>query len=445
MYDLIVIGGGPGGYIAAARAGARGGKVLLIEKEERLGGVCLNRGCIPTKALLNSAKIYHKSQNSSQLGVSVSGATYNLEKAMDWKAKVVARLTKGVAYQMKRNNVTVVHGFAKIKERNTVVANDREYRCNNLIIATGSSPASLAIPGSNSDHVLTSDEILEIEQLPQKLVIVGGGFIGLEFASYFSMFGTSVTVIEMLPEILPDLDRDLSSQLRKSMPECTFITAARVEEIDQTHLYYSKNGERYNCEADTVLIAVGRIPNTKGIGLENIDLDVNRKGISVNEKMQTNIPNIYAVGDVTGKSLLAHAAHRMGEVAVNVMLGDDDRMRYHAIPWIVYSNPEIACVGITEEQAKRENREIKVATLQLQANGRFVAEHGSEKGLCKVIVDAQSDALIGVAIIGGSNSEIIYGAAAMIEAELRVKDIREIVFPHPTVSEIIKDTLWELN
>ena len=352
-YDLIVIGAGPSGYLAAERAGARGKKVLLIEKDEQLGGVCLNRGCIPTKTLLNSAKIYYKSKNSTQFGVSVSEVKYDLQKAMEWKNRVVSTLTKGVAYQMKRHNVTVINGFGKIIDRNTILVDKQKNKCNNIIIATGSSSFNIPIPGTDLNHVLDSDKILEIDHLPKKIVIIGGGVIGLEFASYFSMLGISVTVIEMLPEILPNFDKDISSLLKKSMNTCTFITGAKVEKIDQTYVYYSKNGEKLNCEADTVLIAVGRTPNTSGIGLENINLDFDRNGIKVDEKMRTNIPNVYAIGDVNGKSLLAHSAYRMGEVAVNVMFGDNDRMRYHAIPWIVYSNPEISGVGITEEQAKK--------------------------------------------------------------------------------------------
>lgn len=444
-FDIIIIGAGPGGYLAAERAGMRGEKVLLIEKDDQLGGVCLNRGCIPTKALLNTAKILHKAQHSTTFGINVTDARYDLHRAMAWKKQVVATLTKGVDYQMKKHHVMVVHGHGQIKDRNAVLVDDVEYKCQHLIIATGSSPSKPSVPGIELNHVMTSDEILEIDKIPGKLVVIGGGVIGLEFASLFSMLGTKVTVIEMLPEILPNFDKDLAMQLRKAMDKCHFITNARVIKIDQKTVSYSKNDEQFNVETDVVLIATGRTPNLTGYGLENLNLDLSRTGIRVDEKMRTNIPNVYAIGDVNGKSLLAHSAYRMGEVAVNVICGDEDRMRYNAIPWIVYSDPEISCVGITADQAQKENRVVKTASLQLRANGRFLAEHGNDRGLCKVIVDAQTDALIGVSILGGNNSEIIYGAAAMIEAELRVKDIKDIIFPHPTISEIIKDTIWELN
>ena len=441
IFDVVIIGAGPGGYLAAQRAGAKGKKTLLIDKDKNLGGVCLNRGCIPTKTLLNSAKIFHTSQNSQRFGVSVSKAEYDIEKAMEWKNKIVSILTKGVAYQMKRHKVTVITGRAKIIDRNTVTVQEEIYRTNNIIIASGSSPSKLPIPGIKKTHVLTSDEILNIKQLPSKLAIIGGGVIGLEFASYFSLLGISVTVLEMLPEILPGFDKDISSLLRKSINKCDFKTEVTVNKIDDKNVYYVKDGNEESIPVDMVLIAVGRTPNVSNLGLKKNNIDFDQNGIKVNEKMQTNLPGVYAVGDVTGKSLLAHSAYRMGEVAVNVMFGESDHMRYQAIPWVVYTYPELSGVGLTEEAAREQGRKIKVKSLQMRVNGRFLAEHGSENGICKVIVDSESGILLGVTILGGVNSEIIYGAAAMIEAELRVKDIKEIIFPHPTVSEIIKDTI----
>lgn len=445
QYDLIVIGAGPGGYLAAERAGALGKRTLIIEKDRSLGGVCLNRGCIPTKALLNSAKIFYSAQHSEHLGVSISGAEYDLKKAMEWKAKAVSTLTKGVAYQMKRQNVDVVNGVGKIVKRNLVLVGSEEYEGNNIIVATGSSPIRLAIPGADKQQVMTSDELLEINRLPENLVIIGGGVIGIEFASYFSMLGTMVSVIELLPEILPNFDKDIGALMRASLKNCNFITGAEVVSIENGGVRFRKDGKEDALPADVVLQAVGRKPNVENIGLEEINVEFDRKGIEVNEKMQTNIPNVYAVGDVTGKSLLAHSAYRMGEVAVNNMFLRKDRMRYNAIPWVVYSYPELSGVGLTEDEAKKGGRNVRVGTLQMRANGRFVSEHGSEKGICKVVVDADSEVLLGVTLLGSYSSEIVYGAAAMIEAEFRVKDIKEVIFPHPTVSEIIRDTLWEMN
>ncbi len=444
IYDLIVIGAGPGGYLAAERAGAMGKKVLLIEKDNRLGGVCLNRGCIPTKTLLNSAKIYHKAQHSEMFGVSVSDARYDFQKAMTWKDKVVDLMTRGVAYQMKRHNVETLTGKAEFIDRNMVEVDGEKYSGENIIIASGSSPAKLPVEGIEKKHVITSDEIFNISKPPENLVIIGGGVIGLEFASYFTMIGVKVIVLEMLPEILPNVDDEIARTLRTSLKDVNILTGAEVRKIENDRVVYVEKGKEQFCKADMVLLAVGRKPNVDGLGLQKINLQYDRKGIEVNERMQTNIPNIYAVGDVTGKSLLAHSAYRMGEAAVNVMFGSDDRMRYHAVPWAIYTDPELAGVGLSEEEAINRGYNIKTKTMQLRANGRFYAEHGNEKGLCKVIVDADTDLLLGLFLLGGASSEIIHSAAVMIEAELRVKDIKEIIFPHPTVSEAVKDILWEL-
>jgi dihydrolipoamide dehydrogenase len=340
--------------------------------------------------------------------------------------------------------VEVKTGTAKILDRNTISVQDEILKTDHILIATGSSPSKLTIPGSDKSHVLSSDGILNITKLPKQLAIIGGGVIGVEFASYFSLLGVSVTVIEMLPEILPFFDTDVSSFLRKSMKKCSFITGATVTKIDDQNVFYTRGDVQESIPADTVLIAVGRTPNVSNLGLEKNNIEFDRNGIIVNDKMQTNIPGVYAVGDVTGKSLLAHSAYRMGEVAVNVMFGESDHMRYQAIPWVVYSYPELSGVGLTEKVARDRDRKIKVQSMQMRANGRFLAEHSNENGICKVIVDSESEVLLGITLLGGVNSEIIHGAAAMIEAELRVKDIKDIIFPHPTVSEIIKDTIWEM-
>ncbi len=443
-YDLIIIGAGPGGYLTAERAGHKGKNVLIIEKEKRLGGVCLNKGCIPTKTLLNSAKIYYKAQNSESYGVTVSDAEYDFDKAMQWKGKVVDLMTRGVAYQMKRFNVDVIEGIAEIVSKDSITVNGKEYSAENIIIATGSSPAKIPIEGIDLPHVITSDDVFNITQPPKNLVIIGGGVIGLEFASYFSMIGVNVTVLEMLPEVIPNVDAEIAKLLRTSLKGCNILTGVKASRIEKDKVIYTQNGKEISCDADMVLLAVGRTPNVEGLGLDKINLEFSKKGIVVNDKMQTNIPNVYAVGDVTGKSLLAHSAYRMGEVAVNTMFGGSDRMRYNAVPWAIYTNPELSGVGLTENEAKEKGYNVRTASIQLRANGRFYAEHGNEKGICKVVVDADTDLLLGVFLLGGISSEIIHSAAIMIESELRVKDIKEIIFPHPTVSEAIKDTLWEL-
>jgi dihydrolipoamide dehydrogenase len=446
MVDLIVIGGGPGGYVAAERAGALGKKVLMIEKSH-LGGVCLNEGCIPTKTLLNSAKLYKNATNSESFGVKVEGASFDLNTAMNWKQKVIDTLRKGIAFKMKHHNVEVINGNGKLINKNTVDVDGTTYQAKNIIIATGSSPFVPPIPGADQDHVVTSTGILNIEELPKKIAIVGGGVIGMEFASFFNSVGVEVEVYEMLPKIIPFMDQDLMKLLTSSMKKVKVITEAKVTSIGKNNISYEHKGESKQSDADVVLMSVGRTPNTTGLGLEDLNIEFDRSGIRVDDKMCTNIPGIYAIGDVNGKSLLAHSASRMGEVAVAHMFERRPMtMRYHAIPWVVYTNPEIAGCGITETQAKEQNIPVETASLPMKASGRFLAENGlGAKGLCKVIVHAETRALLGVHMIGGVCSEMIAQAATAIEAELRVQDLQEVVFPHPSVSEIIKDTIFEIQ
>lgn len=447
MYDLIIIGGGPGGYLAAERAGALGKRVLLIE-QRRLGGVCLNEGCIPTKTLINAAKIYAHARDAARFGVVVEGARFDLAAAMAWKQKTVDTLVRGVEYQMRRHKVEVVEGTGVLAGGKRVRVGEELYEGRNIIIATGSQAAALPIPGVRGEGggppVLTSSELLEITELPRRLAVIGGGVIGMEFASLFSHLGCEVEVIEMLDRIVPVMDGEISRLLSKELEGITYHLKARVEAVDRDGVHFTDSeGKTQTVAADAVLMAVGRRPNVEGIGLEEAGVDFDRKGIRVDEAMRTNLPDIYAVGDVTGRSLLAHTAYRMGEVAVNCMFGSPDRMRYTAVPWVVYTLPEASGCGLTEEQARAEGRRVKTAKLQMRANGRFIAENGAAGGLCKLVVDEESERLLGVHLLGGVNSEIIYGAAAMIESELRVKEMKEIIFPHPSVSEIIRDTLWE--
>ena len=443
-YDLVILGGGPGGYRAAERAGAQGKSVLLIEKEH-LGGVCLNHGCIPTKTLLHSAKLFRHGREGGQYGVHFEGARFDLPEAMKWKGQVIDTLRKGIAYQMKRFNVTVVNGSGTFVDRNTLRVGEETYHGNSVIIATGSSPAIIPIPGHDRSEVVTSREILEIDTLPASIVIIGGGVIGMEFASFFSNLDVKVHVIEMLDEIVPVLDGEIAKALRKACSGVEFVLGARVEKIDDDGVHFSRNGEAGVIAGDTVLMSVGRRPNVAGIGLENVGLDILKTGIRVDEHMRTNLPGVYAVGDVTGRSLLAHSAYRMADVAVSNLVGGGSQMRYHAVPSVVYTMPEAASCGLTQEDAEKAGKEVRTANLPMRANGRFLAEFGREPGFCKVVVDAKTDVLLGVHMFGGLCSELIFGAAMMIEAELRVQDVKDIVFPHPTVSEILPDTLWELG
>ena len=470
-FDLAVVGGGPGGYVAAERAAARGLRTALVERDH-LGGVCLNSGCIPTKTLIHSAKLLQQAHHGAAYGVSVEGARYDLGAAMAWKATVTERLRSGVAGLMERHGVTVEAGTARLTGRGRLTVDGRELGARNIIIATGSRAARPPIPGADLPHVVDSTGALQLEQLPTRVVIVGGGYIGMEFASYFHAVGVDVVVVEMLEEILQGVDGDIVRQLKSALPEVVWHLGARVSAINASGVSLeTPAGERQEA-ADLVLLATGRVPNATELGLEAVGALFNRRGITVDEFMRTNVAGVYAVGDVTGRSLLAHAASRMGEVAADAIAGarpGSNRMRYHAVPWVVYTLPEIAGVGLSEEAARASGRRVRVARMPLAANGRFLAEHlapaaagGSgaaeaaaatapvraqptPRGVVKVIVDADSHALLGVHMIGTPASEIIFGAATMIEAELRVEELREIVFPHPTVSEALRDVLWEVQ
>lgn len=444
QYDVVILGGGPGGYRAAERARARGLTVALIEKAG-LGGVCLHRGCIPTKTLLHSAKLFRHAQEGATFGVRAEGVSYDYAAAARWRDKVVETMHAGVQHQMKRHGVHVVQEEGRLVAPTAVETKGGVYEGKAVIIATGSSPARPPIPGADSPAVVTSDEALALETLPERIAIIGGGVIGMEFASYFSTVGVEVHVVEMLEEICPVLDRDVSAGLRKALDGVTYHLGATVSGIDKSGVTFERSGGKSErIDADTVLLATGRSANVSALSAEEIGLAADRRGVTVDEKMRTNLPGLYAVGDVTGMSMLAHSAYRMADVAVKNIAGVESRMRYEAVPWVVYTLPEAAGCGLTEAGAARAGVEIESATIPLRANGRFFAEHGRAPGFCKVLVEKRSRTLRGVHMLGEGCSELIFGAAAMIEAELRVEEIREIVFPHPTVSETMQDAVWEL-
>ncbi|MCU0857976.1 MAG: dihydrolipoyl dehydrogenase [Pontiellaceae bacterium] len=443
MYDMIIIGAGPGGYVMAARAGYLGKKVLLIEKD-LLGGVCLNCGCIPTKTLLNSAKHYVHAKEAPGFGVLTGEVTFDLCKAMAWKTEVIETLRAGIGFMMKKNKVDVLTGTARLLGPGRVQVGDTVYEGVNVVIATGASPLVPPIPGSDQPHVMTSTEILNINRMPETLTVIGGGVIGVEFAGFFSSLGVKVDVIELLEEIIPFMDRVQAREFRRAVKDkINFNLGCKVTAIDGHDVKFTDaKGEQKSIQADIVLMSVGRVPNLGNMGFEDAGLDFDRHGIKVDEQMRTNLPGVYAIGDVTGLSQLAHSAARMGDVALHTICGQPDHFRRNAIPWIVYSLPEAAGCGLTEEQAQADGYSIETASLPLTMSGRFLAENGKRgPGSVKIVKDAGTDLLLGVHLLGAGVSEMIYGAAVMIESGLRVKDIREIVFPHPTVGEVIRDTM----
>lgn len=450
MIDLLIIGGGPAGYVAAERAGHKGLNVVLFEKKT-LGGVCLNEGCIPTKTMLYSAKTYENALHGDKYGVFAENVRFEYDRIVSRKNKVVRKLVAGVKTKMKVNNVNVIEGEAVITGRSDkgieVTCNGEAYLGVNLLICTGSEASVPPIPGLKEagDVILTNREILALKEQPQNLVVIGGGVIGMEFASFYNSLGSKVTVIEMLPEILGNNDLEITAMSRDIFVKkgIEFHLNAKVVQVDGNKVLFERNGETHTVEGDKILLSVGRRANTQGFGLENIGVELHKGGIKVDEKMRTNVPNVFAAGDVTGFSLLAHTASREGEVVVNNLTGKNDVMRYNAIPGVVYINPEIAGVGETEESAKAKNIAYKVAKLPMAYAGRFVAENEGGVGLCKVLVGEKYGEVIGVHMIGNPSSEMIYGACMAIEQEMTLDEMKEVVFPHPTVSEIFKEVIFE--
>ena len=452
-YDVIVMGGGPGGYIAGERLAHAGKKVLVVEKYA-LGGTCLNVGCIPTKSLLNGAKLYDHALHSTQFGVTASGVSFDWGQMQAWKAKTVDTLVGGVGAMLKRLKCEVVKGHATLIGAGVVEVDGVRHTADDVIIATGSVPVMPPIPGCRDNAlVVDSTGLLSIPEVPGRLAVIGGGVIGVEFASLFAALGSDVSVIEMMDEICPFMDADVASALRKGMRGVAFHLGCTVEAVEgSTVVFTTKAGQQERVEADVVLMAVGRRPLVDGWGAAEAGLDVSPKGIVVDDRMRTNLPRVWAVGDVTGRSLLAHAAYRMGEIAsahiidADAARRDGQVMRWNTIPWAVYSLPEAAGVGLTEAQAKQAYGDIVTASVPLALSGRFVAENGVKApGTVKVVADAATRTVRGIHMLGTYAPETIWGAATALETELTIDDLRQVVFPHPTVSEGIREAVWAVR
>lgn len=445
-YEVIIIGGGPAGYTAAEAAGKAGLSVLLIEKKN-LGGVCLNEGCIPTKTLLYSAKTYDSARHASKYAVNISEISYDLPKIISRKGKVVRKLVLGVKGKLTSSNVTLVSGEAQIIDRHTIRCGEELYEGENLILCTGSETFIPPIPGVDTVDYWTHREALDNKETPASLAIVGGGVIGMEFASFFNSLGVEVTVIEMMDEILGGMDKELSALLRVEYAKrgIKFLLGTKVTGLSPTEagaaISYENEEGSGAVTAEKVLISVGRRSVTKGFGLENLNLDKTEQGtIRVDEKMQTSLAGVYVCGDLTGFSLLAHTAVREAEVAVHSILGVDDAMSYRAIPGVVYTNPEIAGVGETEESASIKGINFRVIKFPMSYSGRFVAENEGVNGVCKVLLD-ERERVIGAHVVGNPASEIITLAGMAVEWKLTSSEWKKIVFPHPTVGEIFREVL----
>lgn len=446
-YQVAIIGGGPAGYTAAEAAGKAGLSVVLFEKKN-LGGVCLNEGCIPTKTLLYSAKTYDNAAHASKYAVSAGEVSFDLPKIISRKQKVVRKLVLGVKAKLTAHQVQIVNGEAYIEDKNHVRCGEEMYECENLVICTGSDTFIPPIPGVDKTPFWTHRDALDNKELPQSLAIIGGGVIGMEFASFFNSLGVEVTVIEMMDEILGGLDKEISALLRAEYTKkgVKFHLGSKVTSVSyeaglDIKVFFEKDGVMECVEAGKLLMSVGRRPVTQGFGLENLHLETGERGrIVVNEQMQTSEQGVYVCGDLTGFSLLAHTAVREAEVAVNTIIGKADSMSYKAIPGVVYTNPEVAGVGMTEEALRQSGLSYQVVKLPMAYSGRFVAENEGVNGVCKLLF-AADDTLLGAHVFGNPASEIITLAGMAIELKLKKDAWKKIVFPHPTVGEIFREAL----
>lgn len=453
LFDLLVVGGGPGGYLCAERA-AQGGLTVALFEKRALGGTCLNEGCIPTKTLLNSSKMYRHAKESEAYGVTVAGVSYDHAKVIARKDNVVKTLVSGVGATMRANKVTVITGEAVISGRDSngfaVTANGTTYIGRRLAIASGSETVIPPVPGLKeglaSGFVVTNREILDMTALPKELVVIGGGVIGLEMAYYFASVGVKVTVIEMMSKIAGATDPEICKVLTDSFEKrnMTFKLSCKVLEVKGYSVVYEENGGKKEISCDRVLLSAGRRPATAGFGLETLGLQMDRAAIVTDRHLCTTVQNVYAIGDCNGKSMLAHTAYREAEVAVNHMLGKPDEMRYDVIPAVIYTDPEVASVGHSKEGAEKLGMQVKEVKLPMSYAGRYLAETDGGKGFIKLVVDTDRNRLVGCHIVGSYASEIIMTATMMVDTELNPQRLKKLVFPHPTVAEIIREAIFHI-
>lgn len=447
-YQVAIIGGGPAGYTAAEAAARAGFSVVLFEKRA-LGGVCLNEGCIPTKTLLYSAKVLDTARGAQKYAVSVTGTSFDLPKIIARKQKVVRKLVLGIKSRLTAGGVHIVAGEAAVVDQHHVQCDGQVYECDKLLLCTGSETFIPPIPGVDTVPYWTHRDALECKTLPHSLVVVGGGVIGMEFAAFFCSLGVPVTVVEMMDEILGGMDRELAALLRAEYAKrgVRFLISTRVVSMEGDATGVRVAVENADgpavIEAERVLLSVGRRPVMQGFGLENLSLEKTERGcLRVDAHMQTSLPGVYACGDLTGQSLLAHTAVREAEVAVHHLAGQADEMSYRAIPGVVYTNPEIAGVGETEDSLQCRGVSYRAVRLPLAYSGRFVAENEGVNGVCKLLL-GEGNTVLGVHVLGNPASEIITLGGMAIQLGLTADAWARMVFPHPTVGEIFKEACAE--
>ncbi len=444
MYDVAVLGGGPGGYTAAIRAAHLGGKVALIE-QDALGGTCLNRGCIPTKALVKSAEAYRSVKEARRFGITVDKVGFDYVGVIRHKNTVVGDLLHGLEQLMEANKIAVYHGAGEIKDLHTVEvrrgnSEKTAVKGKNIIIATGSVPIRIPIPGVDAAGVITSDRALELTSLPDSMLVVGGGVVGLELASIFNSFGCKITVVEMAPFILPPMDREISRRLTPMLKKqgINIYTGTVVKEIRrQDQLIVTLAGKKSEQLAvDMVLLATGRSPNLNGVSLDRLGVHHDGRRIMVNEHMETNLPGIYAVGDVTGGTMLAHVAAAEGMVAADNCMGQPREFDFRAVPACIFTYPEVAAVGMTEQEAKKEYGNITVSKFSFSANGKALTL-GEGMGITKMVVHSETGQILGVHILGPQATELIAEAALAINARLTAQEVADTIHAHPTLAETL--------
>lgn len=448
LYDVAVIGGGPGGYVAAIRAAQLGAKVLLVERD-KLGGVCLNRGCIPTKTLLKSAEKWQDLKQCHEFGLRADHISFNFGEIMERKNQLVTKLRDGVEKLINSNDIEIVYGAAVLDGINGLIVEHAcgkiSYKAQNIIIATGSVPMSLPIPGQELSAVIDSNDVLEITHVPRTMMVIGAGAVGIEFASIFQSFGCEVTVVEMMPTILPNIDDDVVKRMgvilrKQGIKMLTNTKVISIEQIaDGVNVSLDNGKGIQEISVEKVLVATGRKPVVLELGLETVGIDYNDKGINVNEKMETNIPGFYAIGDVTGQEMWAHAASTEGMVAAENALGGHSIMNYSAVPGCIFTTPEIAMVGLTEKEAQEKNVNTKISRFNFASNSKAVSM-GETDGLVKIISHADSGRVLGMHILGPHASDLIMEGALAIRNELTAKDIAHTIHPHPSLSETVMES-----
>jgi dihydrolipoamide dehydrogenase len=450
-YDLIVIGGGPGGYAAAIRASQLGLRTGLVEKGE-MGGTCLNRGCIPTKSLLHSAELYQQAKHGKEFGVISKEVSFDYNIAASRKDAVVKQLRSGVEYLVKKNGCRIFQGEGTIKDAHTVEVSGKDackMTTDKILIATGSQPSRPPVPGIDRATVLDSDAVLGLKECPDSIVIIGGGVIGVEFATVFNSLGSKVTIIEMTDSLVPGVDAEISTILRQSLEKKgVFIhTGSKVLSIRQgpgSICTFDKAGKEMTIDASAVIVAAGRKPLSVGIGIEKVGVSVERGFIKVNDRMETNVQGIYAIGDVTGKAMLAHVATAQGLVAASNAAGINKKMDYNIIPSCIYTSPEIAAVGMTGEEAVKKGIDIKIGRFPISVNGKSMIM-GEREGLAKVISDAETGEILGAHIIGPRATDMITEISLAMKLESTAEELADTIHPHPTVSEVIMEAVHDIE